>query len=129
MTRVRLPTLISSLLLSVLARLAARIGITAIPLYLLGGLAVGEGGLVALDVSQDFISLTAEIGVLLLLLTLGLEYSAEELRSGIRTGAAVGALDKALIFQSNKIPPDRHIRHFQKLTQSRHPLLALPTLQ
>ena len=59
------------LVLSFLARVAHRIGITAIPLYLLGGLAAGEGGFVSLDVSQDFIALTAEIGVLLLLLTLG----------------------------------------------------------
>jgi monovalent cation:H+ antiporter-2, CPA2 family len=87
-----------TLVLSVLARLAASIGVTAIPLYLLGGLAVGEGGLVSLDVSPDFITLTAEIGVLLLLLTLGLEYSADELRTGLRTGAAVGALDAALNF-------------------------------
>ena len=34
-----------------------------------------------LDVSADFIQLAGEIGVLLLLLTLGLEYSADELRS------------------------------------------------
>lgn len=87
-----------TLLLSVLARLAARAGITAIPFYLLGGLAFGDGGLVGLDVSEDFIALTAEIGVLLLLLTLGLEYSGDELRDGIRTGAAVGLLDAALNF-------------------------------
>ncbi len=87
-----------TLVLSVLARLAARAGITAIPFYLLGGLAFGEGGLVGLDVSEDFIALTAEIGVLLLLLTLGLEYSGDELRDGIRTGAAVGLLDAALNF-------------------------------
>lgn len=87
-----------TLVLSAMARAAAHLGITAIPLYLLGGLAAGEGGLVALDVSEDFIALTAEIGVLLLLLTLGLEYSGAELRDGLRTGLAVGALDAVLNF-------------------------------
>ena len=51
--------------LSVLARVAGRLGITAIPLYILAGLAVGEGGIAPLDLSADFISLTAEIGVLM----------------------------------------------------------------
>ena len=79
-----------------LSRLAARIGITAIPLYLLGGLAVGRGGLIDLEVTEGFISLAAEIGVLLLLFTLGLEYSDTELRSGLRTGLAAGAVDMGL---------------------------------
>ncbi len=82
-----------ALALAVLARLAGRLGITAVPLYLLGGLAVGEGGLVTLDVSTDFVELVAEIGVLLLLLALGLEYDQEELQSGLRTGLPVGVVD------------------------------------
>lgn len=82
-----------ALVLSLLARLAGRLGITAIPLYLLAGLAVGKGGVAPLDVSADFIGLAGEIGVLLLLLTLGLEYSADELRHGLRTGAVPGAVD------------------------------------
>jgi CPA2 family monovalent cation:H+ antiporter-2 len=87
-----------ALVLSVLARLAGRLGITAIPLYLLAGLAVGEGGVVPLDVSADFIQLAGEIGVLLLLLTLGLEYSGDELRHGLRTGAAPGVIDAVANF-------------------------------
>lgn len=82
-----------ALILALFARVAGRLGITAIPLYLLAGLAVGDGGLVRLDISEDFISLAAEIGVLLLLLTLGLEYSADELRGGLRTGAVPGLVD------------------------------------
>ncbi len=81
-----------------LARLAGRLGITAIPLYLLAGLAVGEGGVAPLDVSADFIQLAGEIGVLLLLLTLGLEYSGDELRHGLRTGAAPGVIDAVANF-------------------------------
>jgi CPA2 family monovalent cation:H+ antiporter-2 len=84
------------LALSALARLAGRIGITAVPLYLLAGLATGEGGVVTLDVSQEFIALAGEIGVLLLLLALGLEYSEAELRAGLRGGAAPGTLDVVL---------------------------------
>ncbi len=82
-----------ALVLSVLARLAGRLGITAIPLYLLAGLAVGEGGIAPLDVSADFIQLAGEIGVLLLLLTLGLEYSPDELRHGLRSSLTPGAVD------------------------------------
>ena len=87
-----------ALVLAVLARIAARLGITAIPLYLLAGLAVGEGGVVPLDVSADFIELAAQIGVLLLLFTLGLEYSAAELRDGLRTGFVPGAVDAVANF-------------------------------
>jgi CPA2 family monovalent cation:H+ antiporter-2 len=84
--------------LAVLARLAGRWGITAIPFYLLAGLAVGEGGIAPLDVSSDFIRLAGDIGVLLLLLTLGLEYTADELRHGLRTGLAPGVVDAAANF-------------------------------
>jgi CPA2 family monovalent cation:H+ antiporter-2 len=57
------------------------------------GLAFGEGGIAEIDVSEDFISLAAEIGVLLLLFTLGLEYSESELRTGLRTGIPPGLFD------------------------------------
>jgi CPA2 family monovalent cation:H+ antiporter-2 len=86
------------LALAVLARVAARLGITTIPLYLLAGLAVGKGGIAPLDVSSDFISLVAEIGVLLLLLTLGLEYTSDELRLGLRTGLVPGLTDAVVNF-------------------------------
>lgn len=87
-----------ALVLALLARVAARLGITAIPLYLLAGLAVGEGGIAPLDISEDFIALVAEIGVLLLLLTLGLEYGADELRAGMRTAVVPGVVDAVANF-------------------------------
>ncbi len=87
-----------ALVLAVLARLAGRLGITAIPFYLLAGLAVGERGIVRLDVSADFISQAAEIGVLLLLLALGLEYTADELRQGLRGGFVPGTVDAVVNF-------------------------------
>jgi K+:H+ antiporter subunit KhtU len=82
-----------ALVLAALARMAGRLGVTTIPFYLLAGLAVGKGGIAPLDVSADFIELVAEIGVLLLLLTLGLEYTADELRYGLRTGLVPGLTD------------------------------------
>ena len=53
--------------LAVLARLANRWGFSAIPLYLLAGLAFGNGGLAPLKLTENFIHIGAEIGVLLLL--------------------------------------------------------------
>jgi CPA2 family monovalent cation:H+ antiporter-2 len=82
--------------LAVLSRFAGRLGITAVPLYLIAGLVVGEGGVVTLDVGEEFISIAAEIGVLLLLLALGLEYNEAELRDGLRTGLVPGVTDMVL---------------------------------
>ncbi len=50
------------LVLSLLARLAGRLGLSAIPVYLLAGLGVGEGGVVPLVTAEEFISIGAEIG-------------------------------------------------------------------
>lgn len=84
--------------LGVLGRLAGRIGLSPIPLYLLAGLAFGEGGLLPLITTKEFIEIGAEIGVLLLLLLLGLEYSAGELISSMRVAAPAGAVDLLLNF-------------------------------
>ncbi len=82
--------------LGMLGHLATVVGISPIPLYLLGGLAFGQGGLLSLGASEEFIEVGAEIGVVLLLLTLGLEYTAQELLHGLRRQAATGALDLTL---------------------------------
>ncbi|WP_019815874.1 cation:proton antiporter, partial [Saccharomonospora saliphila] len=82
--------------LGVLGRLAGRIGLSPIPLYLLGGLAFGEGGLLPLGDISEFTSLASEIGVVLLLLTLGLEYTADELFTGLRRSWTAGLLDIVL---------------------------------
>jgi len=84
--------------LAILARLASRIGHSSIPLFLLGGLAFGKGGLAPLDLSKDFIQLGAEIGVLLLLFMLGLEYSGDQLNKNLRAGLPSIALDLLLNF-------------------------------
>ncbi|WP_322752228.1 cation:proton antiporter [Frankia sp. Cas3] len=82
--------------LGVLGHIANIIGISPIPFFLLGGLAFGRGGLLALHASEEFIELGAEIGVVLLLLTLGLEYTARELLAGLRQHAPAGAVDLTL---------------------------------
>lgn len=79
--------------LAILARLSDRVGLSPIPAYLLAGLLFGDGGLAAPRLSVEFLDVAAEIGVLLLLLTLGLEYSAQELGDGLRTGAPAGVVD------------------------------------
>ena len=84
--------------LAVLARLAHRFGFSAIPLYLLGGLAFGKGGLLPLQFSEEFIHVGAEIGVILLLFMLGLEYTGEELRANLHSGFPAGVADLALNF-------------------------------
>ena len=84
--------------LAVLARVASRWGFSAIPLYLLAGLAFGNGGLAPLNVSAGFIHIGAEIGVLLLLFMLGLEYTGEELKENLRGGFPAGIADLALNF-------------------------------
>jgi len=85
-------------LLAVLARIANRCGFSAIPLYLLAGLALGNGGLAPLPLSQTFIGTGAEIGVLLLLFMLGLECSGEELKKNLRFGLPAGVADLVLNF-------------------------------
>lgn len=82
--------------LAIVARLADRVGLSPIPLYLAVGIAVGEDGIYDLGVSDEFISTGAAIGVVLLLFLLGLEYQASELRSALRLHAPAGAVDLGL---------------------------------
>src|SRR3989442_12984056 len=70
--------------LAMLARIAGRVGMPAVPLYLVGGLAFGKGGMLPLVRSEGFIQTGAEIGLILLLFMLGLEYSSRELVDGLR---------------------------------------------
>jgi CPA2 family monovalent cation:H+ antiporter-2 len=65
---------------------------------LLAGLALGRGGLAPLPFSEGFIRVGAEIGVLLLLFMLGLEYTADELRSNLRIALPSGIVDFILNF-------------------------------
>jgi CPA2 family monovalent cation:H+ antiporter-2 len=87
-----------ALVLAILARVASRLTISPIPLYLIAGLALGEGGIVPLVTSEQFIEVGAALGVIFLLLMLGLQYSAEELVVGMRSVAPAGFLDLVLNF-------------------------------
>ncbi len=84
--------------LSLVARAARAVGFSPIPLYLLIGLGLGEGGVLDLEASEEFIEIGAEIGVVLLLLMLGLEFPARELVGQVRRSAGSGVWDAALNF-------------------------------
>jgi monovalent cation:H+ antiporter-2, CPA2 family len=71
--------------LGLLGRFAGRYRLSPIPLYLLAGLAFGEGGLLPLGASEEFVAIGAEIGVILLLLMLGLEYTAGDLVTNLKS--------------------------------------------
>lgn len=70
--------------LTVLGTAARRFALSPIPLYLVAGLALGEGGFIPVPAAGEFISAGASIGVVLLLLTLGLEFSMGEFASSLR---------------------------------------------
>lgn len=82
--------------LSVLGGLARRVGFSPVPLYLLGGLALGEGGLLPLPGADSFIEGAASIGLVLLLLTLGLEFSVHEFSHSLRRHVPSGLVDLLL---------------------------------
>ena len=82
--------------LGILGALALRVGISPIPLYLVAGLAFGTGGILPLATSEEFTAVGAELGVILLLLTLGLEYNADELMTSLKGNARGGLIDLVL---------------------------------
>jgi monovalent cation:H+ antiporter-2, CPA2 family len=88
------------LALGIIGRFAERIGFSPIPLYLLAGLAFGHGGLLPLAATEEFVATGAEIGVILLLLLLGLEYTASELVTNLKTQYPSGIVD----FVLNAVP-------------------------
>jgi CPA2 family monovalent cation:H+ antiporter-2 len=82
--------------LAVLAPFAVRAGVSPIPLYLILGVALGEGGLYELGASEAFVQTGAQVGVVLLLLMLGLEYSPAELAVSVRGNLPAGVVDLVL---------------------------------
>jgi len=79
-----------------LGLLARRLGLSPIPFILVAALALGDGGVVPLEAAGPFVELTAEIGVVLLLLTLGLEFSSAELFASLRRHGSSGLVDLLL---------------------------------
>ena len=82
--------------LSLLGLLARRLGLSPIPFVLVAALALGTGGLVPLTTAEPFLTASAEIGVVLLLLALGLEFSAPELFASLRHHGPSGLVDLLL---------------------------------
>lgn len=81
------------LLLGIVAFVANRLKFSVVPLYLLIGLAIGEGGVVPLSLSEEFLNTGAQIGAIMLLLLLGLEYSAYDLAKAFRERKSAGVID------------------------------------
>ena len=82
--------------LTVLGTIARRFALSPIPLYLLAGLAVGEGGLAPVPAAGEFVETGATIGVVLLLLTLGLEFSIGEFAASLRRHLPSAGVDLVL---------------------------------
>lgn len=79
--------------LAVLARTAARFDLPTVPLYLIAGLAFGEGGILPLVTTGEFVEIGAEVGLILVLFVLGLEHSAKDLLATARVSGPAGAVD------------------------------------
>ncbi|MEV1120877.1 cation:proton antiporter [Actinosynnema sp. NPDC049800] len=82
--------------LSALGTAARRFGLPPIPLYLVAGLALGEGGVAPVPAAGGFVEAGASIGVVLLLLTLGLEFSTAEFTHSLRRHVPSAAVDLVL---------------------------------
>ena len=88
------------LVLGVVALIANRMKFSVVPLYLLIGLALGDGGLIPLSLSEEFLNTGAQIGAIMLLLLLGLEYSAYDLAKAFKERKSAGIID----FVANATP-------------------------
>ena len=84
--------------LAILTRLANRFAFSAIPLYLLAGLTLGRGGLLPIPLNENVVHVGADVGVLLLLFMLGLDYTGKELSAKLRSGLPAGVVDFVLNF-------------------------------
>ena len=84
------------LALALLGALARRVELSPIPFFLLAGLLLGEGGIHDVAATEEFVRAAGEIGVLLLLLMLGLEFSAAEFTATLRRHAGSGVVDLLL---------------------------------
>ena len=81
------------LVLGLVAFLANKMKFSVVPLYLLIGLALGNGGFIPLSLSEEFLVTGAQIGAIMLLLLLGLEYSAYDLAKSFKERKSAGVID------------------------------------
>jgi CPA2 family monovalent cation:H+ antiporter-2 len=82
--------------LALLGALARRFALSPIPLYLLAGLWLGKGGIHSVTEASVFVKTGAPIGVVLLLLTLGLEFSSAEFASSMKQHVPSALVDVVL---------------------------------
>lgn len=82
--------------LTIIGSFARRFALSPIPLYLLAGLALGTGGIAPVPAAAEFVSTGASIGVVLLLLTLGLEFSMGEFAVSMRRHLPSAGVDIVL---------------------------------
>ncbi|WP_279329740.1 cation:proton antiporter [Streptomyces sp. OS603R] len=69
--------------LSLLGAAARRFALSPVPLYLVAGLALGDGGIAPVPAAREFVDTGAAIGVILLLLTLGLDFTVREFTASL----------------------------------------------
>ncbi|OCB40647.1 potassium transporter [Mycobacterium malmoense] len=82
--------------LAIVGGLARRFALSPIPVYLLAGLSLGKGGILQVAAAGDFVTTSAPLGVVLLLLTLGLEFSVAEFASSMRHHLPSAGVDVVL---------------------------------
>lgn len=86
------------LTLAILGRLALRVGLPTIPLFLIAGLFFGNGGVISVAEARPFIEIGASLGVIFLLFMLGLEYTPQELNESLKRNVGAGVIDACLNF-------------------------------
>lgn len=84
------------LVLTVLGSGARRVGLSPIPLYLLAGLSLGQGGIAPVPATNDFVAAGASLGLVLLLLVLGLEFTIDEFTTSLRRHLRSAVVDLVL---------------------------------
>ncbi|MCH0565775.1 cation:proton antiporter [Streptomyces sp. MUM 2J] len=82
--------------LSMLGAMARRYALSPVPLYLLAGLVLGEGGIAPVPAAGAFVETGAGIGVVLLLLVLGLEFTVPEFTVSMRRHLPSAVVDLVL---------------------------------
>lgn len=84
------------ILLGAAGAVALKLGLSTAPLFLIAGLLLAEGGPVDINNVRPFLDAAASVGVVLLLLALGLEFSTEEFAASVKRHGGSGLLDLAL---------------------------------
>ncbi|GAA3494663.1 cation:proton antiporter [Streptomyces prasinosporus] len=82
--------------LSLLGAVARRFALSPVPLYLVAGLALGDGGLAPVPAAREFVDTGAAIGVILLLLVLGLDFTVREFTASLHRHRSSAAVDLVL---------------------------------